>query len=135
MTETKVDAKEEPKLEPKKEEPKQEPVKAIEQPTEVVAEPVRPAIDKATVTSVVSAHRPEVLKCFSDGKKKNSQMKGTLSLTLQVQPSGKVFHVQVNSTLNSPLVSACVVKAANAWTFPSRSGGDMASVQYPFTIN
>ena len=96
---------------------------------------MRPAIDKATVTSIISQHRPEVLKCFSEGKKKNPQMKGTLALTLQVEPSGMVFRVQVQSTLNAPMVAACVVKAANAWKFPTRSGGDVATVQYPFTIN
>jgi hypothetical protein len=128
-------AKTETKTETAKEEPKQEPVKAIEQPKEIVAEPVRPAIDKATVTSVISQHRPEVLKCFAEGKKKNAQMKGTLGLQLQVEPSGKVFRVQVQSTLNAPLVAACVVKAANAWKFPTRSGGDVATVEYPFTIN
>ncbi|HUS29836.1 MAG TPA: protein kinase [Kofleriaceae bacterium] len=123
-----------PKEEPVQQ-PKQEPVKPVEQPKEVVAEPVRPAIDKATVTSVISQHRPEVLKCFSEGKKKNAQMKGTLGLQLQVEPSGKVFRVQVQSTLNAPLVAACVVKAANGWKFPTRSGGDVATVEYPFTIN
>jgi hypothetical protein len=119
-----------------KEEPKPaEPEKAVEPPKEVEAEPVRPAIDKATVTSVISQHRPEVLKCFAEGKKKNPAMKGTLGLQLQVEPSGKVFRVQVKSTLNAPLVAACVVKAANGWKFPTRSGGDMATVEYPFTIN
>lgn len=95
----------------------------------------RPAIDKATVSSVISTHRPEVLKCFAEGKKKNSAMKGTISLQLQVEPSGKVHRVQVQSTLNAPLVAACVVKAANGWAFPKRDGGEVATVEYPFTIN
>ncbi len=95
----------------------------------------RPAIDKATVSSVISTHRPEVLKCFADGKKKNASMKGTISLQLQVEASGKVHRVQVQSTLNAPLVAACVVKAANTWAFPKRTGGEVATVEYPFTIN
>ncbi len=99
------------------------------------AAPARPAIDKATVSSVISTHRPEVLKCFAEGKKKNSSMKGTISLRLQVEPTGKVNRVQVQSTLNAPLVAACVVKAANGWSFPKRPGGEVATVEYPFTIN
>lgn len=95
----------------------------------------RPAIDKATVSSVISTHRPEVLKCFAEGKKKNSAMKGTISLQLQVEASGKVHRVQVQSTLNAPLVAACVVRAANTWAFPKRPGGEVATVEYPFTIN
>jgi hypothetical protein len=84
---------------------------------------------------VISAHRPEVLKCFAQGKKKNPAMKGTLKLQLQVAPTGAVHRVQVASTLNDPLVAGCVVRAANGWTFPARTGDQMASVAYPFTIN
>jgi outer membrane biosynthesis protein TonB len=98
-------------------------------------EPVRPSIDTATVSSVIGQHRPEVLKCFAEGKKKDHGMKGTLSLQLQVDAGGKVNHIQVQSTLGSPLVAACVVKSANAWRFPSRGGVDIATVNYPFTIN
>jgi tRNA A-37 threonylcarbamoyl transferase component Bud32 len=108
--------------------------------TELVAaktEPAvaRPLIDNATVSSVISTHRPEVLKCFAEGKKKNAAMKGTISVQLQVEPSGKVHRVQVQSTLGAPLVAACVVRAANAWKFPSRSGSEVATVSYPFTLN
>jgi serine/threonine-protein kinase len=133
---------EEPKAEPVKSEPvKSEPEKMVEVPKaeapkpEPKEEPVRPAIDRATVSSVISTHRPEVLRCFADGKKKNPQMKGTLTLQLQVNAAGAVHRVQVSSTLNNPLVAACVVKAANAWKFPGRAGGEMATVAYPFTIN
>ena len=138
-------AKEEPKpepvVEPKQEEPKTEPVKeekVAEAPKPEgpkVVEQVRPQIDRATVNSVISAHRPEVLKCFAEGKKKNAGMKGTLSLQLQVNAAGAVHRVQVQSTLNNPLVAACVVKAANTWKFPARNGGEIATVAYPFTIN
>jgi hypothetical protein len=100
-----------------------------------VADAPRPMIDRATVSSVVSTHRPEVLKCFADGKKKNSAMKGTVTVQLQVEASGKVGRAQVQSTLGAPLVAACVIRAANGWTFPKRSGTEVAMVTYPFTLN
>ena len=120
-----------------------DPVAAVElpKPAEVpappapVEEPEQPAIDKATMSSIVGAHRPEVLKCFAEGKKQDRAMKGTLDLQLAVDAAGKVKHIQVQSTLNNPLVAACVVRSANAWTFPSRDGADLATVNYPFTIN
>ncbi len=143
----------EPTPEPAKAEPvATEPVKAAEPavakpepmpaPTpapskvEPVAEPAlaRPAIDKATLSSVVGQHRTEMLKCFSEGKKKLPGMKGTVTLQLQVDAAGKV-RAQVQSTLGSPIVAACVIRAANGWKFPSRSGGEMANISYPFTIN
>jgi serine/threonine-protein kinase len=104
-------------------------------PAATMPEAARPAIDKATVSSVIGQHRPEVLKCFAEGKKKDHAMKGTLDLQLEVDATGKVKHIQVQSTINNPLVAACVVKSANAWRFPSRGGADMATVNYPFTIN
>jgi hypothetical protein len=123
--------RDEPAAEPAKVEPvKVEPPKVADAPAGDV-----PGIDKVTVSSVISTHRPEVLKCFAEGKKKNPAMKGTLSLQLQVDTAGKIHRVQVQSTLNNPLVAACVVKAANAWKFPSRTNGELANVSYPFTIN
>ena len=140
-------AKEEPKTEPTKdaekvvEAPKPD-AKAIdkvdapvEKPADKPIDIARPQLDRATVSSVIGTHRPEVLKCFAEGKKKNPAMKGTLTLQLQVNAAGRVNRVQVQSTLNNPVVAACVVKAANTWKFPSRAGGEVATVAYPFTIN
>jgi eukaryotic-like serine/threonine-protein kinase len=116
--------------------PAPEPEKVAVAPTPApVTDAPRPAIDRATVSSVVSTHRPEVLRCFTEGKKKKPSMKGTVSVQLQVEPSGKVGRVQVQSTLGAPLVAACVVRSANGWTFPKRSGTEVAMVTYPFTIN
>ncbi len=104
-------------------------------PAPAPVEAPRPTIDRATVSSVVTSNRPAVLKCFADGKKQNAAMKGTVNVSMQVEPSGKVAHVQVQSTLGAPMVAACVVKAVNTWKFPSRSGTELAMVSYPFTIN
>ena len=62
-------------------------------------------------------------------------MKGSLQVHLAVDTSGKVKQVQVQSTLNAPLVASCVAKSVNGWKFPSRSTGQIAMVSYPFTIN
>lgn len=94
----------------------------------------KPGIDRAMVSSVIGAHRPEVLKCLAEGKKKNASMKGTLNLSLLVDATGKV-RAQVQSTLGAPLVAACVIKAASSWKFPARAGAQPETVAYPFTIN
>jgi serine/threonine protein kinase/outer membrane biosynthesis protein TonB len=132
----------EPTPEPKAAEPPApEPTPAPE-PKPVAAPPVeeslhvaRPTIDRGTMASVITTHRPQVLKCFAEGKKRSPSMKGTLTLQLQVSATGAVQRVQVQSTLSNPLVAACVVKAANTWKFPERAGGESATVAYPFTFN
>ena len=93
-----------------------------------------PAIDKATVSAIVGAHRPEVLKCVAAGKKADKAMQGTITLQLQVDAAGRV-RAQVQSTLGNPLVASCVVRAASAWKFPARAGDEFANVSYPFTIH
>jgi serine/threonine-protein kinase len=122
-----------PKVEPVKVDPKAEPVAKAEPKTEPKAAPeiAKPAIDYATINSVVSKNRVEILKCYAQGAKKTPGLKGTLSLQLQVDPSGKV-RAQVQSTLGAPLVAACVIKAASSWKFPARPGSDIANVTYPF---
>ncbi|MGE0395581.1 MAG: protein kinase [Kofleriaceae bacterium] len=130
-----VDAtKPEPVAEPVTPAPKTEPKTEPKPEPKVEAAVAKPTIDKGVVTSIIGQHRPEVLKCFAEGKKKNSAMKGTLNLQLQVDATGKV-RAQVQSTLNAPLVAACVIRAASTWKFPARAGADVASVVYPFTIN
>jgi serine/threonine-protein kinase len=131
IEEPKVEPKAEPKDEPKQEEPKPELTKL---------EPVKPAaprsgFDTATVSAVVGQNRSAVMKCFADGKKTNPKMKGNVQVHLAVDTTGKVKQVQVQSTLNSPLVAACVAKNVNGWKFPSRANGQMAMVSYPFTVN
>jgi serine/threonine protein kinase len=113
-----------------------EPRAAIaEAPVEESLHIARPTIDRDTMASVIATHRPQVLKCFTDGKKKRPTMKGTLTLQLHVAASGAVQRVQVQSTLDNPLVAACVVRAAGTWRFPVRAGGETATVAYPFTFN
>jgi serine/threonine-protein kinase len=102
---------------------------------ETTPTPAKPAIEMGVVSAVVSQHRLEVVKCFAEGKKASAAMKGTLTLQLQVDVSGKVKRVQVQSTLKNPLVAACVVKSATVWHFPARATGELATVAYPFVLN
>ncbi|MEP6860802.1 MAG: protein kinase [Deltaproteobacteria bacterium] len=138
-----------PTIDPKPEQPKPEEAKpetidpgptkpvavaAVEAPRP--ADPASPAvIDADTTEAVANGHRTEINKCFADGKKKDSALKGTVNLQLQVDAGGKVHRVQVQSSLKDPLVAACVVKSANAWKFPARANGDVATVSYPFAVN
>src|SRR5262249_19105847 len=93
-----------------KPEPPAEPARVPAAGPKCAADPVKleppkpkPTIDNATVTSVVASHRPEVIKCFADGKKRDRSLNGTVTLQLAVDASGKVARVQIQSTLTSPL--------------------------------
>jgi serine/threonine-protein kinase len=120
---------------PPAEPPPAEPPKAEPPPAEPPKAEPRPTIDPVVVTTVIGRSRRPVLKCIAQGKKKDPKLKGTLTLELQVDPTGAVKHVQTSSTLNNPQVVACVAKAAQEWTFPARPTGQIATVNYPFVIN
>jgi len=117
-------------------EPPKSVAQAVEKPAELPAPPPPPKeFESAAITGVVASHRPAVLKCLAEGKKKNPSMKGTLTLQLVVALNGKIERSEVNSTLKDPLVAACVMKEARSWKFPVRNGGDPhAEIAYPFTI-
>lgn len=95
----------------------------------------KPAIDRSVVSAVVAAHRGEILKCFADGKKIKNDLKGQLTIVLNVGANGVVTRPQVQSGLGAPMVAACVAKAVSRWTFPARPGGAVAQVTYPFTLH
>src|SRR5262249_9076899 len=117
---------------PSPEPPKVEPSKLEPPPA---AADAMPAIDPAVVTTVIGRYRAEVLKCIAQRKKKDTKLKGTLTLQLQVDATGAVKHPQTSSTLNSPRAAACVAKAAQGWKFPARPNGPIAGVNYPFVFN
>ena len=145
---------ESPKAEPKSEPPTGEPAKLeplrleplrleaaklesskVEPPTPAVPEPRLPAIDPTVVTTVIGRYRADVLKCMAQGKKKDTKLKGTLMLQLEVDVTGVVKHAQTSSTLNHPPAAACVAKVARGWKFPARPNGQVATVNYPFVFN
>ncbi|CAN5864090.1 hypothetical protein BH11MYX2_BH11MYX2_26570 [soil metagenome] len=105
MTEAKAKAEPPPVAEPAKAEPAPTKAELPEAPTAAaksdaipVAQPAQnaqvavaqPSIDRGVISSVISQHRIEVLKCFAEGKKSNTSMKGTVNLTLNVDAAGKV---------------------------------------------
>ncbi len=110
--------------------PKPEPI-AVVVPTPVA----KPSIERHVVNAVVAAHHGEILKCFADGKKIKQDLKGQITVVLNVNAAGVVTRPQVQSGLGAPMVAACVAKAVSRWTFPARPGGAVAQVAYPFTLN
>jgi serine/threonine-protein kinase len=99
------------------------------------AAPAPAAIDTGAIQRAISGHRADVTHCFDEGKKKKPDLSGTITLALGVDGNGKVHRVQVSSTLNSPLVAGCVVKAANGWQLPGHPGSEFAQVSFPFSVN
>ncbi len=104
-------------------------VPAIERAAVPATAPAVAKFDERQIASLFASHRPDVAKCVAD-----IRGGGTLTLMLQVDASGKVKRVQVQSTIKNPLASACVMKSANSWRFPARPGADTIEVRNSFVI-
>ena len=93
-----------------------------------------PGYAAAQISTVFGQHRGEIVTCVDDGNTGNKTIHGTLELQLQIDASGRVKRVQMQSNLKAPLVAACIVKAATGWRFPARAGSGLAAVKYPFVV-
>lgn len=107
-----------------------EPVKPTPAPTPVPAKPVVPTLDAKQVAGIFSSHKTDVVNCLQ-----NVQGGGTVTLSLKVDPSGKVTRTQVQTTMSGQAKAVgCIMKSASSWKFPARAGGSVEDVKYPFTI-
>ncbi len=115
-----------------KPEPAPLPVAPVVKP---VAKPEVETITRAEVSAVAGKHRAAVMQCFAAGRKADAKLAGSVTVSLVVSEAGKVVRQQVQSTMNAPLVAACILKGLPAWSFGSRTSGGNVSTTYTFTLN
>jgi hypothetical protein len=90
------------------------------------------------IAQVVKENRKPVRDCFDKAKKELPDLKGDMVIHFVVDPDGKVKKAELNqerSTLKSPAVVDCSVKAILAIKFPPSSRGMDTTVNYPFNLN
>ena len=89
-------------------------------------------IPPAVVARVMAKFRPQVVAC-RDGAQANEA--GAVTVGMTVDPSGAVSRPQVTSTVDSPTLVGCILKAASAWRFPKRGdGAQPAQVSHRFAL-
>lgn len=90
---------------------------------------------KNMVLSTISANYPELKGCYHQGLKKNSEMKGKVVMTWDLDAEGKVFAADVeNSQLKNKSVEECLVKKFSEWQFPKHAKiqGSNSRMTYTF---
>ena len=100
-----------------------------------IAKPEVETITRAEVSAVAGKHRGAVMQCFAAGRKADAKLAGSVTVSLVVNEAGKVVRQQVQSTMNAPMVAACILKGLPAWSFGSRTSGGNVSTTYTFTLN
>lgn len=72
------------------------------------------------IRRVVIAHTGAVRACYESEAQKNPGLKGGMTLSWQIEPSGSVSSVSVaSSSLGNPRVEGCVSRQVRSWRFPA----------------
>ncbi|MFN0062610.1 MAG: AgmX/PglI C-terminal domain-containing protein [Myxococcaceae bacterium] len=84
------------------------------------------------VMQAVLAHRPEIVRCVEEQKKRDPGLSGTLVVRWTVQTNGTARGVSAqNSEFKSTYLAGCIVNLVKGWTFPKhRQQGD--PIDFPF---
>lgn len=89
---------------------------------------ITPANDK--VETALQAHKSEFQACYRNNGSKGS---GKVMADFTIGKDGKVTAASVkNSTLNQPVVEACVLKTIQGIQFSMPQGAETVHVIYPF---
>jgi len=86
----------------------------------------------------VQDNRQPVRDCMDKAKKDLPDLKGDMVIHFVIDPEGKVKKAELNqerSTLKSPVVVDCAIKAVQAIKFPPSSRGMDSTVNYPYNLN
>jgi serine/threonine protein kinase len=103
------------------------PAPAPPPPPPAVIEPVIARLSDATISAVAGDHAKQLSKCEN-----GAELHGDVSVTFQIDGTGKVIKSQLSSTINNTKVAACVLTAVRSWSFPRPPSGSAKGV---YSIN
>jgi hypothetical protein len=93
------------------------------------------SVDPAKTRAVVKEHLFEVQRCYERGKMDDPELKGRVTLRINLSAFGAVGSAVVeSSTLDNVQVEDCICNAAQDWKFPAPAGGASAVISYPFNF-
>jgi TonB family protein len=94
---------------------------------------VEGALDKPAVREVVKAHIDQVRECYNAELVEDETVAGRVMVTFVVQPDGAASEVGVSESTMPERFDACMIKAVEAWSFPSSDAE--TRVTYPFDLS
>ena len=60
----------------------------------------------------------------------SDDLKGEVTVRMNVDPDGTITHTQVSSTIGKPKIAACIVMQVKKWKFPARPGEPVGIATY-----
>jgi len=92
-------------------------------------------IDVAATRAAVRSHVAAIQQCYERAKMDDQSLAGAMTVRITIAPDGAVTGTQVTkSTIGSPAVERCVTAEISRWHLPKPTGGNAASLLYPFVF-
>ena len=92
-------------------------------------------IDVAATRAAVRTHVAAIQQCYERAKMDDQSLAGAMTVRITIAPDGTVTGTQVTkSTIGSPVVERCVTAEISRWHLPRPTGGNAASLLYPFVF-
>lgn len=92
-------------------------------------------LDAAQIRTVIRGGMAGIRNCYTEGLKKDPELKGKIDVGFTIDPEGKVKNPSAKNTSFDAATSDCIVKAIGRLTFPKPSDGKEVEVVYPFLMN
>lgn len=92
----------------------------------------REGLTQEAVTRILKRYRGGVQSCYQKQLKKDSSVRGRLTLSLKIGKNGKVLDASVESSMRSTLLADCVIAIARTWRFPPSSSE--VDIDYPLIL-
>lgn len=98
-------------------------------------QPPRTGSGAIAIQAVVRSRLFEVRRCYERGKMDEPELKGRVTLTIEIPAAGGVGSALVeSSSLANSRVEECIVDAVRGWPFPAPANGRPLVISYPFNL-
>jgi TonB family protein len=92
-------------------------------------------MDKAATQTAVRKQISGVNECVERARMDNAGLSGTISVLMQVSPTGKVTGASTkSSSFGNTKVDNCILSEIRTWTLPAPAGGVATTISYPFSF-
>ncbi len=93
-------------------------------------------IDKSIIDRIVKQHLTQFRFCYERELQRSPDLHGKIVMKWVIAKDGSVSQSNVKrSTMNNPVVEACMVSRIRRLRFPPPRGGGIVLVSYPFVFN
>jgi hypothetical protein len=92
-------------------------------------------IDREAIRRVIAENIGQIRACYENALNREPDLTGKLILEWQIDQDGKPSNAKVKKTsLNSQVVTNCVIHRLYTWRFPKPPPGVIGMVEYPFSF-